>query len=57
MKTEDFQKRWESKYLYAMDPGLFEGEQLRIPKKRLSRNLICIRACNYTVQFPTATER
>jgi hypothetical protein len=57
MKTEDFQKLWESKYLDAMDPGLFEGEQLSIPTKRLSRNLIYIRACNYTAQFPRATER
>ena len=52
---EDFQKLWESKYLDAVDPGLFEGEQLRIPTKRLIRNLIYIRACNYTVQFPRAT--
>jgi len=28
------------KYLDAMDPGLFEGEQLSTPTKRLSHNLI-----------------
>jgi len=53
---QDFQKRWESKYMYVMDPGLFDAEQLRIPTKHLSRNLKHIRACNFTVQFPTATE-
>jgi hypothetical protein len=57
MKMKDFQKRWESKYLDELDPGLFEGEQLRIPRKRLRRNLIYIRACNYTLQFPRGTER
>jgi len=42
--------------MYVMDPGLFDAEQLRIPTKHLSRNLKHIRACNFTVQFPTATE-
>jgi len=38
----------------AMDPGLFEGEQLRISTKQ---KIIYICACNYTVYFTRATER